>query len=118
MNTAHLIAMSETEWQDLVVEYATLRRWTVMHVRRSIKGEAGGWTTTTSVSGWPDLVLWRVARTGRRSRSGGILYRELKSEKGRLTVDQLDVLGSLSDAGGDVDIWRPSDWPTVQETLQ
>ena len=55
-----------------------------------------------SEPGFPDLVL-----VG----SGGILWRELKSDRGRLTADQRTWLDRLQDAGADAAVWRPSDWP-------
>jgi len=42
---------------------------------------------------------------------------ELKSETGRPTAAQVDVLDSLRAAGMEVHLWRPSDWPTVQAVL-
>lgn len=55
-----------------------------------------------SVAGFPDLVL-----LGR----SGILYRELKTETGRISPDQERWLCALREAGEDADVWRPSDWP-------
>ena len=101
--------ISEADLQAQITELATMLGWRVMHVRRSIKGQAGGWVTATSVRGWPDLVLWKPGR---------ILFRELKAAKGRLTVDQVAVLDSLAAAGCDVGVWRPDDWPAIEETLR
>jgi hypothetical protein len=53
-----------------------------------------------SVSGWPDLVIVGP---------DGILYRELKTEVGKLAEDQKRVLGLLRAAGADTSVWRPSD---------
>lgn len=39
-----------------------------------------------------------------------VIYRELKTETGKLTVEQLDVMRRLDKAGQDVDVWRPTDW--------
>jgi len=106
-------AISEADLQAQVVELADLTGWQAMHVRRSIgrRGGARAWQTTTSCKGWPDLVLWHPG-------SGlGPLYRELKSEAGRLTVDQAQVLDDLKKCGADVAVWRPGDWPTIEATL-
>ena len=54
-----------------------------------------------SQHGWPDDVLvgpW------------GILYRELKTQTGKVRPEQEDVIARLRRAGADVDVWRPSDW--------
>lgn len=53
-----------------------------------------------STSGWPDLVI-----IGPR----GILFRELKTETGRLSDAQKRVLGLLTVAGGNASVWRPAD---------
>ncbi len=55
-----------------------------------------------SERGFPDLVV-----LGTR----GILWRELKTERGRVTPDQREWLDRLRQAGADADVWRPSDWP-------
>lgn len=53
-----------------------------------------------SEPGFPDLVI-----VGRR----GVLIRELKTERGRVTSAQHTWLNALDDAGVDADVWRPSD---------
>lgn len=40
---------------------------------------------------------------------GAVMWRELKSQKGRVRPDQKIVLAALRAAGHDVDVWRPSD---------
>ena len=52
-----------------------------------------------SQPGWPD---WAII--GRK-----VLYRELKSEHGRLTSEQRTVGYLLTAAGQDWAVWRPSD---------
>jgi hypothetical protein len=56
-----------------------------------------------SERGFPDTVV-----CGPR----GVLYRELKSERGRLTADQQTWLDRLTQAGVDASVWRPDDWPS------
>lgn len=58
------------------------------------------WDSRRSQSGWPDDVL-----VGRQ----GILYRELKTERGRLTAGQRKVGSQLTRAGANWSIWRPRD---------
>jgi len=91
-------APSEAEFQRQVVDLCALYGWRHMHVRRSI-GKAQRWTTATNVTGWPDLVIWKP---GRR-----VMFRELKTDRGKLTHEQVDVLDSLRAAGADADVWRP-----------
>jgi hypothetical protein len=52
------------------------------------------------VSGWPDLAL-----CGRR----GLLFRELKTAAGRLSVTQRQWGDRLCAAGADWAVWRPAD---------
>lgn len=49
--------------------------------------------------GFPDLVV-----VGTR-----VLYRELKTEKGRLRPAQVVWVNALTHAGVDVGVWRPAD---------
>lgn len=53
-----------------------------------------------SAPGWPDSVI-----VGRR-----VLFRELKSEAGRLSPEQRRVLYALEAAGQDAGTWRPRHW--------
>jgi hypothetical protein len=84
--------VSEADLHGLIVEAAGWLNWWVYHTHDSRRSQPG----------WPDLVL--VHRD-----TGHVLFRELKSERGRLTAEQREVLGYLAlrhDAG----VWRPSDW--------
>lgn len=98
---------SEAEFQGQVVELARICGWRTMHVRRSI-GKGHRWTTSTSVVGWPDLVLWRPGR---------IIAAELKSDRGQVTPEQALVLASLEEAGMECHVWRPSDLNEIAATL-
>lgn len=102
--------MTEADLQQQIVDLADMLGVTTMHVRKSIKGERGGWTTATSIKGWPDLTLW--------SNGHHVRYREIKTDTGRLSADQMSVLGSLEAAGADVGVWRPRDWPEIESTLR
>ena len=62
-------------------------------------------------------VIWYHTRDSRRSPEGfpdlvavcrGVMFRELKSEKGKLTKAQQEWLDALTNAGGDAGVWRPS----------
>lgn len=56
--------------------------------------------STGSARGWPDSTI-----IGQR-----VIYRELKTQIGRLTPEQRVVGERLKAAGADWGIWRPSDW--------
>jgi hypothetical protein len=53
-----------------------------------------------SPSGFPDWVC---------AGPGGVLWRELKRESGKLTTAQLGWLQTLTGAGQDAGVWRPAD---------
>lgn len=82
--------------RDLLDAIRDACRWSavlVYHVFDSRRSEPG----------FPDCVLVGPA---------GVLFRELKSETGRLTPDQVRWLDRLTEANADTDVWRPCDWPT------
>jgi hypothetical protein len=89
----------EKSFQASVVELARLLGWRVFYVTDS-RG---------SPPGWPDLTL---------GRGGVLLFRELKAEKGRLTLEQQEWRDVLTAAGMDWQVWRPSDWPRIEATLR
>lgn len=82
--------MSENDLLSKVRGLAATLGWLVYHTHDSRRSEPG----------FPDLVLVHGAR---------LLYRELKTAKGKVTPEQAAWLGALSDARADVGIWRPMD---------
>jgi hypothetical protein len=101
------LATTEAELQALVVDLAHLHGWKSMHVRPSRVG-GDRWATATSIPGWPDLALLGHGRA---------LFIELKSETGRLSTEQREVIGHLRAAGLDARIWRPGSWAEIEATL-
>ena len=83
--------MSEDVFQKQVEQLAESLGWKVYHTHDSRRSHRG----------WPDLVL------GRRGR---VLFRELKTMKGRTTPDQKAWLELLNAAGHDAAVWRPIQW--------
>ena len=84
--------MTEAELQATVIEAAKWLNYAVYHTYDSRR----------SAPGFPDLVLTNRA-------TGHTLFREIKTEKGKLTAAQrqwLHYLGMRHDAG----VWRPADW--------
>jgi len=69
---------------------------------------------------WSGLLVYHT-HCSRRSEPGypdvtvcgpsGVIFRELKAERGRLTPDQRTWLDRLRQAGSDAAVWRPTDWP-------
>ena len=90
--------ISEAAWQRTVVDAARRLGWSVYHTFDSRR----------SASGFPDLVLVRDR----------IIYVELKSAKGRQSAAQMAWAHALSAAGAEVYLFRPDDWPEVEEVLR
>lgn len=92
--------MSEREFQRAVLRLAGLFGWTPYHTHDSRRSNPG----------FPDLVLVHPRR--------GVVYAELKSEKGRPTEDQERWLALLREAGQRAYLWRPSSMDEVAKVLQ
>ena len=108
-NTPVTSLLSEAGFQSSIIELAQLRGWKVCHFSDSRRpGPYGQWVGDSGARGWPDLVLVRGKTT---------LFRELKSEKGRLTPQQKEWLEALQEAGQNAKVWRPSDWSEIEQTL-
>lgn len=82
------LALTEAEWQALVVQYARLHGWQVFHHLDSRGTEPG----------WPDLVLIRPP---------DLVVAELKSERGKLTPSQEKTIAALTECGIEAHVWRP-----------
>ena len=87
--------ISEAAFQSRVIQWATLNGWLVYHTFDSRR----------SVEGFPDLVLVKDT----------VVYLELKAEKGRVSPAQEKWVHRLHQAGQEVRIVRPSDWPWIVE---
>jgi len=102
-NLAHAglrVTITEKEFLAQVVELARLCGWLVYHP----------WLSVRSAAGFPDLVCVRLSR---------VLFVELKSERGTVTLAQQEWIDALSLTGkAEVWIWRPSDWNVVVEALR
>lgn len=95
---------------DMRAELARLHGWKVAHFRAATL--TNGRTVTPVAAdgaGWPDLVLVHPVR--------GVLFRELKTDRGRVSPHQRVWIDWLEAAGVDVGVWRPRDWPEIQSTL-
>lgn len=87
----------EAGFQQAIIVMAKYLGWKVYHTYDSRRSDPG----------FPDLVLVR----------GRVLYREVKSDTGRLTKEQKEWIDLLRIAGQDVDVWRPADWNTIEKEL-
>lgn len=111
MSVAKAITDMETEagLQEAVIALAKLRGWRVAHFRPA-RTEKGWRTPVEGDAGFPDLVLVR---------GGRLIFAELKSQRGKVTLDQhewLDELGSVE--GIEARVWRPQDWPPIEAGLR
>jgi len=93
------LAVSEKSFQAAVVEAARLLGWRVHYVRHSI----------ASPHGLPDLVPCNGDQ---------LLFRELKTDKGRVTTEQSEWGSVLTRCGMDWAVWRPAEWPGIEATLR
>jgi len=94
-----LVPAPESVFQRQVISLARLLGWAVFFTLRS-KG---------SPPGWPDLVLIKPPH---------ILFRELKSDSGRLNTYQLNTLAMLAQCDMDAAVWRPRDWARIERELR
>lgn len=92
--------MTENDLLGAVLDMARLFGLPVAHFRTALS-QTGRWHTAVAGGGkgYPDLT---IAGTE-------VLFRELKSEVGRLAPDQVEWLRRLELAGANVGIWRPRD---------
>jgi hypothetical protein len=112
MTAAFKIAETESQFQSRIMEYATLRGWSWMHINKA-QNAAGYWRTPVVGllgRGFHDLFLVRGDR---------IVSAECKSEKGYMTTQQRMVADLLQNTGKvEVYVWRPEDWEKVMEILK
>ena len=83
-------AMSEAELMANVRQLCRMLGLRVYHTYDSRRSDPG----------FPDLVIVGAER---------VIYRELKSDRGRLSAEQRAWLDALGRAGQDADVWRPGD---------
>lgn len=100
--------LTESEWQQRVIDLAHLFGWRVAHFRPA--RTQTGWRTPVAAdaAGFPDLILVRDR----------LIAAELKTERGTVSWPQQQWLDALQAAGVETHVWRPSDWADVQHTLQ
>lgn len=93
------VAMSEAQFQQRILDYCALRGLLVFHDNDSRRNTAG----------FPDLVI---------AGSRGVIFAELKTDTGRVSVDQERWLLKLRQSHQAAYVWRPSHWQTIVERLE
>ena len=107
--------ISEDEFQTQVISLAHLLGWKIAHFRgvRTQRRDGSVFYQTpvqADGKGFPDLVMVKDKR---------VIYAELKSEKGVLSVEQKEWLRLLAlDKKREVYCWRPSEIWDIQEILE
>jgi hypothetical protein len=97
-NVVYLRSITELALQKNIIQLATSKGWTVVHVNDSRQQRA---------TGLPDLLMIRQPR---------IVWAELKREPGAgghkndPTPPQVWWLNELKASGQEVYLWRPSHW--------
>lgn len=83
--------MSEAMLENKIRMAALAAGWLYYHTHDSRRSEPG----------FPDCVMVKGSR---------VLFRELKTQKGKVTPEQAKWLARLHNAGLNVAVWRPYDW--------
>lgn len=105
------LVMSEADLQRSVIEAARWQGWLVHHCRAAQR-QSGQWATPIQGdAGFPDLILLHADH--------GLLVRELKSARGKVTAEQAQWLDTFAAKGLDAGVWQPFDLTsgTVQRAL-
>ena len=91
-------AMLELPFMEEIRKLARHHGWLCFHAYSSRK----------SAPGYPDLCLLRGT---------SLLYAELKTQEGRVTLEQTEWLYALEYGGYESYVWTPQDWPHIRERL-
>lgn len=88
----------EHQFQTKVVDLCKWYRLMVYHTYDSRRSNPG----------FPDLVIVGP---------GGVIFAELKSSTGKVSLAQQEWIDKLNSAGGTAYVWRPEDWPKVERIV-
>jgi len=92
--------MTEAQFMAQVRQLARVCHWQCYHTNRSDRSDPG----------FPDLVMVRGNR---------LIFAELKTAKGKLSLPQKEWLASLKRVPDiEVYLWRPDDWDPIVEVLR
>lgn len=104
-----MILKDERAFHSYFVKIARQQGWHIAQFRAA-RMQDGEWRTPVGADGkgYPDFTLVRER----------VLWAELKSEKGRLSVSQKVWIEKLRQTGAEVYVWRPSDLPAILDVLR
>ena len=110
MTRARLPKISEAEFQRQVLQLARYCGWRRAHFR--VARTAKGWRTAVEGdgAGFPDLILIHAQR-------GRLIVAELKRDGEAPTAEQQAWLMAWAEVGAETFVWRPADWPAIQQIL-
>jgi hypothetical protein len=94
------MTMSEAQLQGAVMDLCRLRGALVHHCRPAWLPSGKFATPIQGTAGFVDLVILGAY---------GLLFRELKTERGQVSKAQAAWIGRLTMLGFDCQLWRPSD---------
>jgi hypothetical protein len=92
---------SEDDFLDDVIELAHAAGWKAAHFRAALTAKGFRTAVAGDGAGFPDLVLVHPRH--------GIIFAELKTERGVISAEQLAWQHRLQVAGQRAYIWRPHD---------
>lgn len=96
--TTYQAKQTEAQFQAAVVQLAETLGWRCWHFPQARGNPCV-----------PDLFLFR---------DGVLVLAELKTERGKLSVNQARMILDLDAHGIIVHVWRPSSWPEIERVLQ
>ena len=96
---------TETQFRQAVIQVAEWCGWFCYGIKRTDLALL----LSASGIGYPDLTLCKPPR---------FIVVELKTERGRLTVDQRRWGTALTDCGVEYATWTPADWPDIEALLR
>jgi hypothetical protein len=101
---------TEKQFQSRVIDFAHLHGWMIGHFRTSMNA-SGGFQTAVGADGkgFPDLTLVHPKY--------GILFRELKTDIGKVSPEQREWGNAILAAGGNFAVWRPRHWAVIVAVL-
>ena len=103
--------MKERDLQRQVIDLAHALGWQVCHFRTA-RMLSGTWATPVHAegAGWPDLFM---VHPGQQR----AVAAELKSERGRLSEDQIKWIANLRLCHVEAYVWRPDDAEQIMHIL-
>lgn len=102
--------ITEAQFQTAILDLARWLGWRTFHPR-TIKSFTGHHLTAyQGERGFVDLVLAHPQR--------GVIFAELKSKTGRLSIHQELWREVLERAGAEYHLWRPQDWHNIEKRLK